>query len=64
MIEALTSENVCIRAGPEFGALAEHLLLIYKALYGLRSSGARWHERLNDLLRKEGFIPHRAVPDI
>ena len=39
-LEALTSENVCIRAGPEFGALAEHLLLIYQALYGLRSSGA------------------------
>src|SRR5687768_7881260 len=63
-LEALTSENVCIRAGAEFGALAEHLLLIYKALYGLRSSGARWHERLSDVLRKEGFTPCRAEPDI
>src|SRR6476661_3733243 len=62
--EALTSENVCIRAGPEFGALANHLLLIYKALYGLRSSGARWHERLSDVLRKESFTPCRAEPDI
>ena len=60
----MTSENVCIRAGPEFGALAEHLLLIYKALYGLRSSRARWHERLSDVLRKEGFIPCKAESDI
>lgn len=63
-LEALTSENVCIRAGPEFGALAEHLLIIYKALYGLRSSGVRWHEKLSDVLRKEDFTPCKAEPDI
>ena len=38
-LEAVTSENVCIRAGPEFGELEGHLLIIYKALYGLRLSG-------------------------
>ena len=37
--EALTSEKVCIRAGPEFGELEGHLLIIYKALYGLKTSG-------------------------
>ena len=63
-LEALTSENVCIRAGPEFGALEGHLLLIHKALYGLRSSGARWHDKLSDVLRKEGFVPCKAEPDI
>ena len=40
-LETLTSEYACIVAGPEFGALEGHLLLIHKALYGLRSSGAR-----------------------
>ena len=40
-LEAQTSEKVCIRAGPEFGAMTDHLLLIHKALYGLRSSRAR-----------------------
>ena len=40
-LEALTSEYVHIVAGLEFGLLEGHLLLIYKALYGLRSSGAR-----------------------
>ena len=43
-LEALTSERVCICAGPEFGALVDHLLLIHKVLYGLRSSGAHWHD--------------------
>ena len=43
-LEALTSEKVCIIAGPEFGTRQGHLLIIYKALYGLRSSGARWHD--------------------
>lgn len=32
---AKTSELVCIEAGPEFVALAGHLLIIDKALYGL-----------------------------
>ena len=63
-LEALTSEYVCIIAGPEFGPLEGHLLLIYKALYGLRSSGARWHDKLSDVLRKEGFVPCKAEPDI
>ena len=37
--EAVTSEKVCIRAGPTFGELEVHLLIIYKVLYGLRLSG-------------------------
>ena len=63
-LEAYTAEKVCIIAGPEFGKLKGHLLVIDKALYGLRSSGARWHDRLSDSLRTEGFTPCRAEPDI
>ena len=37
-LKALTSEKVCIRAGPEFGDLKGHLRIIYKALYGLKLS--------------------------
>jgi hypothetical protein len=40
------------------------VLIIYKALYGLRSSGARWHDRFSDCLRAEGFAPCKAEPDI
>ena len=38
-LETKTSEKVCIRAGPEFGELEGHLLIIFKALYGLCLSG-------------------------
>ena len=34
-LEATTKEKVCIIAGPEFGPMEGHLLLIHKALYGL-----------------------------
>ena len=63
-LEANTEELVCIEAGPEFKELKGHTLLIVKALYGLRSSGARWHERFAACLRKEGFFPCKAEPNI
>ena len=63
-LEATTKEKVCIIAGPEFGSLEGHLLLIHKALYGLRSSGLRWHERFADTLRSMGFFPSKAEDDI
>ena len=51
-------------AGAEFGDLEGHTLVIFKALYGLRSSGLRWHERFADCLRDMGFTPSKAEPDI
>ena len=43
---ARSKENCYIRAGPEFGPdLLGLLLLIIKALYGLKSSAARFHEQ-------------------
>jgi hypothetical protein len=43
-LEAVTSEKLFIIAGPEFGEQQGHILIIYKALYGLRTSGLRWHD--------------------
>ena len=37
-LESYTKEKVCILAGPEFGPLSRHRLLISKSLYGMRSS--------------------------
>jgi hypothetical protein len=42
-LEVKTKEKVYIIGGPEFGPLEGHTLLVDKALYGLRSSGLRWH---------------------
>ena len=63
-LEANTDEFVCIIAGPEFGELAGHTLVIVKALYGLRSSGARFHAELASKLGPMGFFPSKADPNI
>ena len=63
-LEAYTKEKVYFIAGKEFGELEGHVMIIVKALYGLRTSGARFHERLADSLRDLGFQPTMADPDL
>ena len=63
-LESYTKEMVYIIAGPEFGELEGHTLVIAKALYGLKSSGLRWHERFADTLRDMGFFPSKGERDI
>ena len=63
-LEAKTDERVYIIAGPEFGELAGHTLVIAKALYGLRTSGARFHEELASKLGPMGFVPSKADPNL
>ena len=50
-LEAYTSEKACVCAGTEFGPMEGHLLVTEKALYGLRTSGARFHTKFADTLR-------------
>jgi len=63
-LEAYTKEKVAFVAGKEFGPLAGHTLLISKALYGLRSSGARFHDKFADTLTDMGFKPSLCDPDV
>jgi len=63
-LEAKTSEKVYVIAGPEFGEKKGHIFVINKALYGLKTSGKRWHERFSDVLRSMKFFPCKAEPDI
>lgn len=63
-LESYTKEKVAFTAGPEFGEYEGHTFVIVKALYGLRSSGARWHDRLYDALTGMGFTPSLADADI
>jgi hypothetical protein len=63
-LEALTKEMVYFIAGPAFGPLQGHILVIYKALYGLRTSGARFHERFADTLRSMGFVQCKNEQDL
>ncbi len=63
-LEAYTTEKVCFTAGEEFGPLAGHTFIVEKALYGLRTSGARFHDKFADTLRALGFKPSYADPDV
>jgi hypothetical protein len=52
-------------AGPEFGAeLQGKSVLIVRALYGLKSSGAAWRSHLANTLHHMGFHSSLADPDV
>ena len=63
-LESFTREKVYIVAGPEFGDRQGHTLVIRKALYGLRTSGARWHDRFFDVMLEMGFTPCKLESDV
>ena len=57
-------EKIWTRAGPEFGSESGTIMLICKALYGLKSSGAAFRAHLAETLYDIGFVPTRADPDV
>jgi hypothetical protein len=64
-INAEPQEKVYTTAGPEFGAELEgKQVLIIRALYGLKSSGAAWQSHLANTLHELGFISSLADPDM
>ena len=63
-IQALTIEKVFVIAGPKFGADEGRILIIVKALYGLKSSGAVWHQKCGDSLRSLGLEQSKADYDL
>jgi len=63
-LHGFTRELVYIIAGPEFGPLQGRILIVVRALYGLRTSAARFHEHLTANLRKLGFYPSKADPNM
>ena len=60
---AKTREKHYIIAGPEFGELKGKKLVIDRSLYGLRTSGACFHEHLGQKLCHMGYTPSRTDPD-
>ena len=62
--EAYTDEKLCVIAGPELKELQGHFLTMVKALYGTHSGGARWHDRLFDILQELSFKPSQVDPDV
>ena len=61
-LDARTKEKLYVVAGPEFEELEGHILVMYKALYGLMSSGLRWSQKIHDMMLDMGFSPCKADP--
>ena len=61
-LEGTTKEKLYIVAGPEYEGLQGHILVIHKALYGMKSSGLRWSQRIHDIILQLSFKPCKADP--
>jgi hypothetical protein len=63
-VHANCREKVCAMAGPELGKYEGCVVVLVKALYGLKSSGAAWHSHLSERLRAMQFVPSLADADM
>ena len=57
-------EMIWTHAGPEFGSESGSIIIVKKALYGLKGSSAAVRAHLTEKLHDIGFIPIRADPDV
>ena len=63
-LNAPTKEKVWFRGGKEMGPDEGKVIVIVRALYGLKSSGARFRDHLAQTLRDAGFTGCKADPDV
>ena len=56
------NENIVLNAGKGFEFMGNngHTMLISKALYGTKTSGARWREKSSETLHQLGFSPLKS----
>jgi hypothetical protein len=63
-LNAECREKIWTTAGPEFGSNQGRRMLVIRALYGLRSSGAAWRAHLAQTMYDLDFKPCEADPDV
>ena len=63
-LNAPCREKLWTLAGSEFGSEKGSVMIICRALYGLKSSGASWRAKFADSLRSMGYVPTQADPDV
>ena len=63
-LTAKSREKIWTIAGPEFGSDAGKKMIIVRALYGLKSSGAAFRSLLAETLADLGYTPSYADPDV
>jgi hypothetical protein len=59
-LNAPCKEKIWTVAGIEFGSVVGSVMIVVRALYGLKSSGASWAFMLNDTLKSVGYFPSEA----
>ena len=63
-LHARCREKIWVLAGPEFGSEQGTIMIVVRALYGLKSSGAAFRAMLADRLYEIGYRPTRGDPDV
>ena len=63
-LTAKCREKIWTRAGPEFGSDQGKIMIVVRALYGLKSSGAAFRALLAETLHDLGYVPSKADPDV
>ena len=63
-LHAPCKEKIWFLGGEETGNDRGKVLVITRALYGLKSSGAAWHAKLSGTLQEMNFVSTRADPDV
>lgn len=63
-LNAEAREKCHTTAGREFGDRAGEPVLIVRAFYGIKMSGAAWHAHCAETLRSMRFTPSLADPDV
>jgi hypothetical protein len=63
-LNAKCKEKIWFEGGIECGADQGKVLIVVRALYGLKSAGASWRATLAQELRDLGFVSTTADPDV
>ena len=63
-LTAKCREKCYTRAVPEFGSDRGKLMLITRALYGLKTSSASFRSYLENTLYELGYTPKKSDPDV
>jgi hypothetical protein len=63
-LNAKCRERIWTIAGPEFGSDQGAVMIVKRALYGLKSSGAAWRAMFASSLGDMGFKSTYADPDV
>ncbi|GFH56846.1 hypothetical protein CTEN210_13322 [Chaetoceros tenuissimus] len=63
-LNANCREKLWTVAGAEFGSEKDSVMIIARALYGLKSSGAAWRAKLAETMSEIGYFPSQADQDV